>query len=221
MVLVDGEFSEEKQYKILIVGEPACGKSSLVLRYCHDEFSRQYYPTGGVDVFLKRTLVEAQSVRLVIWDISGNALSSTLLDKYLYGAHAVLLTFDITNSTSFVALPAWYNAVLNITSSSSLGRPLISVIANKCDIEHQRAVPLDKQRKFVNENRLFLHSVSTRTGDNVALTFQRIIASLLGIKLSKLEIEANQKVVKAEVFVSHPHQHNTSTQTPSSICTIQ
>lgn len=183
-------------------------------------------------MFLKRTLVETHSVRLVIWDISGSALSSSLLDKYLHGAHvslceyffhsldnlivskiyslkfqAVLLTFDITNSTSFVALPAWYNAVLNIASTANVPRPLISVIANKCrylsclfhlisinvrllhlstlsgDIEHQRAVPMDKQSKFVNENRLFQHSVSTRTGENVSITPVYILLSKFSLGL--------------------------------------
>lgn len=69
-------------------------QSSLVLRYCQDEFARQYYPTVGVDVFLKRTLVDNQSVRLVIWDVSGNSMTSALLDNYLYTAQVDNIIFD-------------------------------------------------------------------------------------------------------------------------------
>lgn len=107
---------------------------------------------------------------------------------------------------------------------------------------------MDKQNKFLNENRLTAYNVSTRTGENViiilrnfqnlfdrakrkliqqinvlkvALSFQRMIAQLLGIKLSKLELEAHQKVVKAEVFVSQSQQLTTAYQSPSSICRVQ
>lgn len=41
----------------------------------------------GIDIFLKRTSVESSNVRVVIWDVSGNAFSSCLLDKYLYEAN--------------------------------------------------------------------------------------------------------------------------------------
>ena len=42
------------------------------------------------------------------------------------------------------------------------------------DMEHQRAVPTDKQNKFVNENRLISYTVSTRTGENV-ITFREVL----------------------------------------------
>jgi hypothetical protein len=55
----------------------------------------------------------------------------------------------------------------------------------------------------------------------VALSFQRMVAQLLGIKLTKLEMEAHQKVVQAEVFVNQSHQIATSYQPSSSICMLQ
>jgi hypothetical protein len=45
---------------------------------------------------------------------------------------AVLLIFDITNSSSFGKLPSWYNAVMGIISQSKGIKPHILVIANKC-----------------------------------------------------------------------------------------
>lgn len=36
-------------------------------------------------------------------------------------------------------------------------------------MEHQRAIPTDKQNKFANENRLQIYNVSTRTGENVII----------------------------------------------------
>ncbi|XP_071744193.1 ras-related protein Rab-28-like [Lepeophtheirus salmonis] len=47
----------EKQYKIIIIGDPETGKSSLVSKYTKDKFSKQYKPTTGVEFYLKRTIV--------------------------------------------------------------------------------------------------------------------------------------------------------------------
>lgn len=55
----------------------------------------------------------------------------------------------------------------------------------------------------------------------VALSFQKIIAMLLGIKLSKTDLEAHQKIIKAEVFMNETHQVVSSTQQRSSVCHLQ
>lgn len=215
--MISNEDTIEKQIKLVILGEAACGKTSLASRYCHEEFTRQYYPTMGIDIFLKRTSVESSNVRVVIWDVSGNAFSSCLLDKYLYEANIVLLTYDITNGTSFLAIPTWYNAVLNAATSL---RPTIAVVENKCDLEHQRSVSAEKQNKFVSDNGLTAYSVSTRTGENVTFCFQKVLAQYLGIKLSKLEQEGYNKVLKAEIVTGHHPVIHYQTSS-SSICSVQ
>jgi Ras-related protein Rab-28 len=60
----------------------------LASRYCHDEFTRQYFPTAGVDFFLKRTVLSgAGNITLQIWDVGGQSLAGNMLDKYIFGAH--------------------------------------------------------------------------------------------------------------------------------------
>ncbi len=34
---------------------------------------------------------------LQLWDIGGQTIASKMVSKYIYGAHAILLTYDITN----------------------------------------------------------------------------------------------------------------------------
>jgi len=62
-------------------------QTCLASRYCHDEFTRQYFPTAGVDFFLKRTVLSgAGNITLQIWDVGGQSLAGNMLDKYVYGA---------------------------------------------------------------------------------------------------------------------------------------
>ena len=67
-------------------------KTSLVKRYCNNDFTRQYFPTVGVDFFLKRlTLQKSRNVTLKIWDVGGSSQNSNLLDKYIFGSNVCFI----------------------------------------------------------------------------------------------------------------------------------
>ncbi|GLH02853.1 Ras-related protein Rab6 [Gryllus bimaculatus] len=214
----------ETQLKIVILGECACGKTSIASRYCHDEFVRQYYPTSGVDFFLKKTMLSGgRNVTLQIWDVAGHALSGNMLDKYVFGANIVFLVFDITNITSFEKLEHWLNAVRHFTTTQQR-KPAIIVVGNKCDLEHQRQVRPDKQNRFIQENGLVCHLVSARTGEMVSLCFQRTVADFLGLRLSRAEQEEQQPVMKAEIVEAAPVETKVVVQpvtSKSSVCSVQ
>ena len=59
----------------------------------------------------------------------------------------------------------------------------------------------------------------------MALCFQRIAAEILGIKLTKPDIEKHHKVVKAEIIQYNNDQaaakHIPSTATKSTFCSLQ
>lgn len=192
----------EKQLKIVVVGEAGSGKTCLASRYCHDEFTRQYFPTAGVDFFLKRTVLSgAGNITLQIWDVGGQSLAGNMLDKYIFGADVILLVFDITNPVSFDSLEEWLGTIRK-TVVSQEHQPMIAVVANKCDLEHKRKVRPDRQHKFTQENGLGSHVVSARTGEMVALSFHKIVAEVLGLKLSRAEQEEQQPLMQAEILHS-------------------
>ncbi|BES97000.1 Hypothetical protein NTJ_09813 [Nesidiocoris tenuis] len=209
----------EKQLKVVLVGEPSSGKSCIVTRLCQGEFTRQYYPTYGVDFVHQRHEVKAgRTVSLIIWDVSGEALSSTLLSCYLHSAQIIFVVFDITNAASYTKAGEWITAIKNIDAGTS---PTIVLLANKSDMEHQRCVSVEKQSKFANEQGISVHTVSARTGENVKMAMQKACAERLGIKLSRVEQEAHQSVVRAEIIAPSQNQvYPTYQPTPSTICSM-
>jgi len=46
-------------------------------------------------------------VAMQMWDIGGQSISSKMLHNYIFGAHAILLCYDITNYESFANLEDW------------------------------------------------------------------------------------------------------------------
>ena len=60
---------------------------------------------------LSRTCVRAApgdvSVAVQLWDIGGQSIGGKMIKNYIYGAHAVLLCYDISNYQSFQNLEDW------------------------------------------------------------------------------------------------------------------
>ncbi|KAF3838680.1 hypothetical protein F7725_010448, partial [Dissostichus mawsoni] len=171
------EDSQDRQLKIVVVGDGACGKTSLATRFAQEAFGKQYKQTIGLDFFLKRI-----------------SLPGNLNDP----AGGVLLVYDITNYQSFENLEDWFSLVKKANEENDI-QPVVSLIGNKVDLEHMRTVKADKHQRFCQENSLISQFVSAKTGDSVFLCFQRVAAEILGVKLNKAEIEQSQRVVKADI----------------------
>jgi len=62
----------EYTFKILIVGEPACGKTCILQRYVKDVFLDDMKATVGVDFYVKEIEWDKDTIiRLQFWDIAG------------------------------------------------------------------------------------------------------------------------------------------------------
>lgn len=100
----DEEKPRAKQFKVIIVGDGAVGKTSMALRFVDQHFTGSYKQTLGVDFFSKRielpgirrrwsrlnmtrTLIGDLEVTLQIWDIGGQSIGSKMIKNYIYGAH--------------------------------------------------------------------------------------------------------------------------------------
>lgn len=110
-----------------------------------------------------------------------------MLDKYVYGANAICLVYDVTNYNSFENLEEWLKQCKAILASTPQGAasnpsPNFALIANKIDLEHLRTVKSDRHHRFAQENGLLTYALSAKSGEGVNLCFQKIAAELLGIK---------------------------------------
>ncbi|KAL4232222.1 Ras-related protein Rab-28 [Mactra antiquata] len=215
----------DKQLKIVIMGDGASGKTSLATRYSQEQFGKQYKQTVGLDFFLKRIVLPGNvNVALQVWDIGGQTLGGAMLENYIYGCHGALLVYDITNHNSFDNLEDWYGTIRKVLGKERL--PHLALVGNKIDLEHMRTVKVDKHQRFAQEHGMSSHFVSAKTGDSVALCFQKVAAEILGIKLTKPDVEQHHRVVKAEI-VNYSKQEEIAaksmpqTNPKSTFCVLQ
>jgi len=195
------------QFKIILIGDGAVGKTSIARRFSDDNFTQIYKQTVGVDFFIKRiNLPPNKQVALQIWDIGGQSIGSKMITSYIAGAHAVLLCYDITNYESFANLEDWYRLVVRAGKDSGRA-PTCALIGNKNDLKHMSTVNIDSHTRFAAENEMMSFLMSAKSGDQVRLAFSKIAASLAGVYLSKAELEAKAGVVPAQIVNYARHDH--------------
>nr|XP_002125663.2 ras-related protein Rab-28-like [Ciona intestinalis] len=212
----------DTRLKIVVLGDGGSGKTSTITRYTQDQFVKSYDQTLGVDFYLKRIVLPGNhNVTLQVCDVGGQNLGGSMFDKYIYGANGFVLLYDITNLQSFQNIEEWMSAVQSCDLSN---KPYFTLVGNKVDLEHQRAVNKKKHESYAAENNMSSHFISAKTGDSVELCFKKLAADILKIKLSKAEVDGAHRVMKAEVQASKassPSVKTRSTKTKSSICVIQ
>ena len=63
--------SKVKNFKVVILGKSAVGKSSVLIRFTDDRFSKDYITTIGVDFKFRSFKLTNQNYKLQIWDTAG------------------------------------------------------------------------------------------------------------------------------------------------------
>lgn len=67
--------------KVIIVGDMAVGKTSLVQRFVTNSFNHDYKATIGVDFEIEKFLILNANFNLQIWDTAGQVTITIHLEK--------------------------------------------------------------------------------------------------------------------------------------------
>ena len=101
-------------YKIIVIGDPATGKTELIAKFATNQFEEKYLPTVGVSLLKESIELKAYNatVNLMFWDIAGQSRFYMLHRPYFNGADGMLLVFDITRSSTFSNIDIWYSVAV-------------------------------------------------------------------------------------------------------------
>merc|ERR1719323_979441 len=131
-------------FKVPVVGELGCGKTSLIKRYVHQFFSEHYRATIGVDFALKViNYSEDTIVRLQLWDIAGQERFGNMTRVYYRDAAAAFVVFDLTRRATFEAVRKWKEDLDTKVITTDGARIPTILLANKSDLTDQRSVTED------------------------------------------------------------------------------
>ncbi|MFW6038039.1 MAG: Rab family GTPase [Candidatus Saliniplasma sp.] len=113
--------------KILLLGDGAVGKTSLVRRFVEQKFDDRYIATIGVNV--KKKVLDDLDIKLLLWDIYGQKMNKNLYTSHYSGADGAIITYDLTRYKTFTNLDGWISDVFSVT-----GKIPFVVLGNKFDL---------------------------------------------------------------------------------------
>ena len=172
--------------KILTLGDTTVGKSSIVLRYSDDKFNESNtLATIGIDFKIKQVYRGGELIKVSIYDTAGQERFQNIIKHYYRGANGVLLTYDITNRSSFEKLDFWLQDLKE--NSDDIEDLYICLIGNKIDIEDKREVMSEEANKYAKDNNMPYFEVSAKTGEGIKKLFDDVIKGAMIKMLNSTE----------------------------------
>ncbi|THY16491.1 putative rab GTPase Vps21/Ypt51 [Aureobasidium pullulans] len=180
--------------KLVLLGEAAVGKSSLVLRFVNNDFQPNKEPTIGAAFLTKKITLPARTIKFEIWDTAGQERFASLAPMYYRNAQAALVVYDLTKPSSLVKARHW---VAELQRQASPGI-VIALVGNKFDLcgeegedadgdaateaaagededgADARKVSTREAKSYADEENLLFFETSAKNGTNVTEVFTAI-----------------------------------------------
>ena len=178
------------RYKVVFIGNPTAGKTSLLNRICNDKFLPNYDSTIGVDFFTKTLFYNETIFKLQLWDSAGQEKYRSLIPSYIRGASIIFLVYDLNHHESFDAISNWLGFVNQYTNKDQVK---LILIGNKKDLE--RKVTYNEGETLAKKEGMLFFETSAKTGEGVVNMFYSSFATIDFFNDKKSEI-SNEELIK-------------------------
>ncbi|KAI0464635.1 GTPase Ypt5 [Komagataella kurtzmanii] len=163
------------QFKLVLLGESAVGKSSIVHRFVTDSFDDLRESTIGA-AFLTQTiqLDERTTIKFEIWDTAGQERYKSLAPMYYRNANCALVAYDLTQESSLDRAKSWIQELQKQASADIV----VALVGNKLDLEAERKVSTKEAKEYADEFGLIFKEISAKTGEGIKDVFHSIASKL-------------------------------------------
>ena len=189
-------------FTIIFIGETGVGKSSIIRRYCENDFSYQYNPSVDIEIsgriklchVIKDKIEYRLPINIQIFDLPGS-FDKNIIKYYLSNAHCVVFVFDIGKSSlseTEKMIREWY-LIYNeyIATFSNQPCPLLYIVANKVDLFQNNKLTYnikdiaDNKENFIekdntlNISNILFFETSAKDGSGISSLFSSISYEVL------------------------------------------
>lgn len=162
-------------FKVVICGDYAVGKTSLVRRFTTGTFSFDYKTTLAVNFVNTEVVIEGFHIDLAIWDTAGQERFQKLRKEYYKNANAVIFVYDLTRPESFHHIEDRWKPEVDSTIQGYT--PIL--IGTKTDLTEQRVVTARSGEDLARRISATHYETSALSGENVEKAFHNLAQLLL------------------------------------------
>lgn len=117
--------------KVCVLGDPAVGKTSLVIRFVDNTFNEKYVTTLGANISRKKVQLKkhGRDVTLVLWDVCGQKEFKLTHDAAVRNSHGFIFVGDVSRKETMGGLRYWIDTAFGVGGV----RPAV-ILGNKSDL---------------------------------------------------------------------------------------
>ncbi len=181
--------------KVVLLGDSAVGKTSLIRRFVYDEYDDGYISTIGAKVSKKEVEVEYDGtdykVMLMIWDIIGSQGFESTQAKHIAGLNGAILITDLSRQVTYDGLEKYWIPLLSEVTAGMIPPMLfmgnkLDLVENKDKLDAAEDIMTTLESKYCSETMKKLPEdckswllTSAKTGDNVEQGFKTLVTSMI------------------------------------------
>ena len=172
----------KRAYKIVLIGDPEVGKTSIRRKYMGKSFRADYLKTLGADFAATKVNIEGDTVLLTIWDLAGQSIFHGMRSSFYHGCKCALVVCDVTNAHSLENSFKWAEEAINYSKNSLQD---IYLIGNKIDLTDDRVVQNEQMEEVAKKFRetfnfaVKIYETSALTGENINELFEYMSRKLI------------------------------------------
>ncbi|PRP89684.1 hypothetical protein PROFUN_00026 [Planoprotostelium fungivorum] len=168
-------------FKQVVLGGGAVGKSSITMMFLQNKFISEYDPTIE-EAYRKSLVVDDEAVTLDILDTAGQEEYSSLREQYIRTGDCFFLVYSIASKESFKECNLFRDKIYqtqdrNLADCNSPESQIIPMvlIGNKCDLEEMRVVPTLEGRELAKQWGIPFFETSAKEKINIDECFYELI----------------------------------------------
>ena len=162
------------EFKVLLVGNPAVGKTSLILKFVENRFEREYKASIGVDFAYKIIELEDKVARLIIWDIASQERFTPYRSSFYKQTDGAMLVFDLTRPDTLEVIEDWMREI-----REHAGDVKVILIGNKADLKKKRALKEADIQPWIDRYGCSFVETSALSGDGVEEAFRTLTVGII------------------------------------------
>lgn len=167
--------SDKPVYKIITIGEPSVGKTSLIKKFVKNQIDDEYLPTVGASISKQPAYImdseKKVPISMLLWDIAGQEQFNLLHKVYYKGSKGVVIVFDLTSPATLASVKKWKQD----TATNEISDVPIVLVGNKSDLAGQvKVTPPQIQEMMAATGIKDYFETSAMTGKNVHEFFNKL-----------------------------------------------